>query len=189
MKRATTYELVVMTALILMTVGLRLYFRHIPNFAPVAAVALFAGFFFRSRWMALAVPLIAMLITDQFLGGYHPLLMVTVYALLAMPVAMRVWVRDAFEFSRRSPLSSTTGLLACTLAASILFFAATNFMTWWVTPWYPRTVAGLWHCYLSAVPFFRYTLAGDVIFATTLFGSYAAVTVFRTRFAVLEAAS
>ena len=180
MKRSTAYELAVMVALISITVGLRLYFRHIPNFAPVAASALFAGFFFRSRWIALAVPVMAMFITDQLLGSYHPFLMVTVYGLLALPVMMRAWIRDGYGRSRCSAWSSMATLLCCTLTASILFFVATNLVTWWVTPWYPRSFAGVWQCYVSAVPFFRYTLAGDLIFATTFFGSYAVITSIRS---------
>jgi hypothetical protein len=36
-------------------------------------------------------------------------------------------------------------------------------------------MAGLAKCYLSAIPFFRYTVTGDALFATVLFGSYAMV--------------
>jgi hypothetical protein len=64
--------------------------------------------------------------------------------------------------------------VACSLACSLLFFLATNLATWYVTPWYPRTGMGLWQCYVNAIPFFRYTAAGDLAFAGMLFGGYAA---------------
>ena len=67
------------------------------------------------------------------------------------------------------------GLLTCSLACSLLFFLATNLATWVVTPWYPRTATGLWQCYINALLFFRYTAAGDLAFATLLFGGYALV--------------
>jgi hypothetical protein len=38
---------------------------------------------------------------------------------------------------------------------------------------YEHTFAGMLHCYVQAIPFFRYTLAGDLFFAVALFGSYA----------------
>ena len=175
MKRTTIEQGAVLAILVAAGVGLRFYFQDIPNFAPVAAVALFAGFFFRSRLLAATAPLSVMLITDFFIGGYQPLLMVTVYGLLALPVFMRGMLRQHFlqGETTSAAAASVLGLLLCTLAASVLFFVATNFVTWLTTPWYPRTAAGLWQCYANAVPFFRYTLAGDMSFATVLFGSYA----------------
>jgi len=90
--------------------AMRLYFRDIPNFAPVAGLALFAGFFFRDRWMAVAAPLGVMLATDLVLGGYQPLLMASVYGMLALPVCLRGWVRGGMERAarERSALSSAT---------------------------------------------------------------------------------
>ena len=44
---------------------------------------------------------------------------------------------------------------------------------------YERGLAGLWHCYVAAIPFFRYTLTGDMIFAVVLFGGYALATSLR----------
>jgi hypothetical protein len=176
-KRAAYEPWVVLILLVAATVGLRLYFQYIPNFAPVAAVALFAGYLFRSRWMALLAPVSVMLISDAFIGGYQPALMLTVYGLLALPVCMRGWLRARFQPTGGavSAATSVLGLLACALTASILFFVVTNFVTWLVTPWYPRSVVGLWQCYASAIPFFRYTMLGDMAFASLLFGGYAIV--------------
>jgi hypothetical protein len=44
---------------------------------------------------------------------------------------------------------------------------------------YEHTWAGLIQCYAMAIPFFRYTLCGDLFFAVTLFGSYAVASQFR----------
>ena len=176
MKRTTVEHVAIFTALVAATVGLRLYFQDIPNFAPVAAVALFAGYVFPSRRLALLAPISVMLISDYFIGGYQPVLMLTVYGLLSLPVLMRSWLQRSFQSfgSIRAAVASIAGLLACTLTASLLFFVVTNLVTWLVTPWYPRTWSGLAQCYVSAIPFFRYTLAGDVGFAATLFGGYGA---------------
>jgi hypothetical protein len=35
---------------------------------------------------------------------------------------------------------------------------------------YPKTLAGLYACYLAAVPFFRSMLAGDLFYLAVLFG-------------------
>jgi hypothetical protein len=165
-------------------VGLRLVFRDIPNAAPVAALALFAGYFLRSPWMALAVPLSVMAVSDWFLGGYAWQMMALVYGMLAMPVAMRPWLRRAFrlhETGAGGPWAPTAGLVGSSLACSVLFFVVTNFGVWLMFGTYAPTLEGLWHCYLSAIPFFRYTLAGDLGFALVLFGGYAAVTALASR--------
>jgi len=174
-KRKSTEQAIIFFGLIAVTVGLRLYFQYLPNFAPVAAVAMFAGYYFTSRRVAFLVPMISMLITDSIIGSYQPLLMVTVYSLLLVPVLMRSWLRSSFDLSseKTSAIQATTGLLGSALIASILFFLGTNVATWWVTPWYPRTLEGLSACVTAGIPFFRYTLAGDVVFGTLLFGGYA----------------
>lgn len=157
-------------------VGLRLACQDLPNFAPVAALALFAGYFFRSALLALCVPLAVMGISDWFVGGYHGGIMATVYVTLAFPVLLRPWLRRTFALEGRRAaqrLAPLAGLVTCGLLSSLLFFAVTNFAVWAAGGMYPQTWSGLVHCYAAAVPFFRYTLAGDLFFATVLFGAYA----------------
>ena len=90
MKREKITQILVFLGLVLVGVGLRVYFQYLPNFAPVAALALFAGYYFRSAALALAVPLSVMILSDQLIGGYNTTpLMLSVYAMLSLPVAMR----------------------------------------------------------------------------------------------------
>ena len=177
MKRATFEQWMVALVLVVVTVGVRVTLRDIPNFAPVAAVALFAGYYFRNAWLAALVPLAVMSVSDLLIGGYQPLLMLTVYSLLAMPVLLRGPLRRSLRLDGTpgAVAKSLVGLVTCSLACSLLFFLATNLATWYVTPWYPRTGMGLWQCYVNAIPFFRYTAAGDLAFAGMLFGGYAAL--------------
>jgi hypothetical protein len=176
-KRAWVWDAAAAAVLITAGVALRLVFRDIPNFAPVAALALFAGYYFRNAGWALLVPLSVMTISDTVLGGYDWPMMMLVYGMLALPVALRGWLRQAFDLRQKSgsqvwaPLA---GLFGCGLVSSVLFFVVTNFGVWCCWPGtYERSIAGLWHCYVAAIPFFRFTLAGDLIFAVVLFGSYA----------------
>jgi hypothetical protein len=53
-----------------------------------------------------------------------------------------------------------------------LFFAITNFGMWLFSGFYPRTVEGLETCFVAAIPFFQNTLAGDLFYATLLFGGF-----------------
>ena len=171
-------EWLVLVALIASGAGLRLLFRDLPNFAPVAALALFAGYYFRSIVVAIVVPVAVMALSDWFMGGYDWQLMALVYGMLAFPVLLRTPLRRLFRFGRPGFAGTAlplVGLVGCSLLSSILFFIVTNFGVW---AWfgfgaYEPTLTGLWHCYLAAIPFFRYTVAGDLTFSIVLFGSYA----------------
>ncbi len=46
--------------------------------------------------------------------------------------------------------------------ASFLFFLISNLGVWFY--WYPQTWEGLLACYLAAVPFYKNTLLGDLVF-------------------------
>lgn len=145
---------------------------HPPNFAPVTAMALFAGATLADRWLAVLVPLAAMLLSDLALGvlrqgdplaAFHGLVPV-VYGSLAAIVGLGMLLRG-----RRRLVPVFTG----TLAASLLFFALTNLAVWALTPGWPGTLAGLVACYTAALPFLHNALAGDLFFAALLFGGLA----------------
>jgi len=52
-----------------------------------------------------------------------------------------------------------------------LFFLVTNFAVW--VAFYPSTLTGLAACFTAAIPFFQYTLAGDMVYSGLFFGVYA----------------
>ena len=79
--KQTILETAVFITLIWSGVALRWHFQYLPNFAPVAALALFAGYFFRHWLVAMAVPVLVMLISDIKIGGYAPAMMVCVYTI------------------------------------------------------------------------------------------------------------
>lgn len=135
---------------------------HPPNFTPVAAAALFAGFFFSSRAVATAVPLLAMLATDAVIGFYDLPVMATVYGCLLMPAFLRPFL------GRLHPLR----IMGCSVASSAIFFVVTNFAVWAASGMYAHTVAGLAQCFEAAIPFFRHTLSGDLVWSGVFFGTY-----------------
>ncbi len=162
--------------MVILGVALRLACQDYPNVAPVAAMALFAGYYCKSRSLALAVPLAIMLLSDCFLGGYEGGLMLAVYASLLFPVALRPIVRRNAQFQSAgagSIVRTCATIAGCSMAASVLFFATTNFAVWMLTNVYPNNVSGLVQCYIQGLPFFRYTFLGDLVFSGTLFGAYA----------------
>jgi hypothetical protein len=134
----------------------------VPNVSPVAAVALFAGAQFADRRMAFAVPLAAMLISDLFLGLHATLPFV--YAAFALTVLLGTLLRG-----RSSPLA----VLGTATAASLLFFLLTNLGVWLTSDLYAPTAEGLAQAYAAGLPFYRNTLAGDLLFTGLLFGGFA----------------
>lgn len=132
-----------------------------PNFHAVTAAAMFAGFYFRQRAVAVAVPIVAMMISDRLIGGYEGEVMVTVYASLVLPVALRSFLRGRFEIGR---------VTASALFCSAVFFVTTNMAVWHC--WYAPTLAGMARCYTAALPFFIYTIAGDLCYSVSLFAVY-----------------
>lgn len=97
MQRKAWIETAVFAGLVLAAAAARITFRELPNFAPIAAMSLFAGYYFRSPLVAIAVPLAAMLLSDMVLGGYEWQMMLVVYGMLVLPVAfrgpLRRWLR------------------------------------------------------------------------------------------------
>jgi uncharacterized protein DUF6580 len=136
---------------------------HAPNVTPVAASALFAGMVLRSRALALAVPLAAMLVSDLVVGAYDWRIMGVVYAALALPALLGMWGRAWRPVVVLAPL---------VLASSLLFFATTNFAVWAFSGMYAHDLHGLVHCYVAALPFLYHTVAGDVLWTTLLFGGW-----------------
>lgn len=174
--RRTRREIVSFLVLVSVGAALRVALADLPNFAPVAALALFSGYFFRSRLVAMAVPLSVMAVSDLVIGGYAWQMMMLVYGMLAFPVALRSPLRRYLALRPERPIvGPVLGLVTCSLGAALAFFLVTNFGAWiWFDTYQPGW-AGLWQSYVAAVPFFRYTLLGDLLFGTMLFGSYAVI--------------
>lgn len=139
---------------------------HIWNFVPAGAVALYAGSRLPRRW-AWAVPLAAMVISDQLLTsiGEYPLLGLTRWTVYGTLAATTLLGRLP-----RSPRFRSWMLPGLSVLGSVIFFATTNFSTWAEGQLYPLTWSGLATCYLMAIPFFWNTLAADLIGTCALFG-------------------
>src|SRR5215813_5781446 len=135
---------------------------HAPNVTPIAASAVFAGMVLRSRTLALAVPLSALLLSDLVVGTYDWRIMGVVYAALALPALAARW-------GRARPMVVLAPLV---LSSSLLFFGTTNFAVWAFSGMYAHDLNGLVLCYVAALPFLGNTVAGDVLWTTLLFGTW-----------------
>lgn len=160
-------------ALVVLAAASRLL-PHPPNMACVGAVGVFAGCYLRGR-VAPLIPLSAMLLSDLVghwlelpgMGLYSPVAMACVYLGFAAAAYLgRLLQND------RGPLR----IAAAATGGSVIFFLLSNFGAW-ASGMYPMTVDGLIACYTAALPFFRYTLGGDLLYAGLLFGAFEAARV------------
>lgn len=141
---------------------------HPPNVTPIAAMALFGGATFHRRAWAFLVPLSAMLLSDAvfellFGWGFDALTPV-IYLSFAAIVCL------GFLLRRRRRI---VPVAAAAFAGALVFYLITNLGVWAQGRLYPRTPAGLVACYTAAIPFFGYTLAGDLFYTALLFGAFA----------------
>ena len=158
-------DLLLALALIGLCVAARML-PHVSNFSPVAAAALFAGAMIGRRWLALSVPVAALLIGDLLIGFYDGRVMAAVYAALALPALIGMIARN-----HRMWFVAIGGALA----ASLSFFVTTNFAVWAFSGMYSLDGAGLVQCTIAALPFLTSTVAGDLFWSVALFGAFTAL--------------
>ncbi|MDF3820997.1 hypothetical protein P3G55_13885 [Leptospira sp. 96542] len=131
---------------------------HPPNFTPLLAVSLFSGAYLNDRRLAIGAPILAMIISDAFLG-FHDLIPV-VYAFMILAVLFGKKIQG-----------SLTRSFGFTVVGSVLFFVTTNLAVWLTSGMYSLDLSGLSLCFTMAIPFFQNSIAGDLIYTGILFGS------------------
>ncbi|MDA7979154.1 MAG: hypothetical protein MPJ50_10355 [Pirellulales bacterium] len=174
----------------------QLQFGHpLWNFAPMMAISLFAGAFFRKGW-AFAVPITAIVLSDVAIEiayrlGYSETWGFYAGAIYSYPayvllVGLGTLLRRPCERLSQRGVSGQLGFLGIALGGgavgSVLFFLITNFGSWIELSLryniYELTPAGLMQCYAAGLAFYRQqmTWAGDLFYIAMLFGSYLAAT-------------
>ena len=139
---------------IILFVVIAIIFRlvpHMPNVTPITAAALFSGVYFTNKKYAFIIPLLAMFLSDLFLGFS----------------GITVFVYAAFALVSYIGLSSKKISIKTILLSSISFFVITNFGVWLMA--YPKSLTGLIECYTLAIPFFRNSLIGDFVYSGILY--------------------
>ena len=155
---------------------------HPPNMTSITAVALFGGAYFSSRWLAFAVPLLALALSDLVLGVYWSWSMMAFQPhMWVQYLAFAGVVLIGLSLRRRASVARVAG---ATLASAVMFFIVTNFAEWVFQAWYPKTFEGLTAAYIAAIPFFRNSLIGDFAYVTLLFGG---MHLLESRFSALRA--
>ncbi len=123
---------------------------HPPNFTPILASAIMAPLLIKDRWVGIAIPILAMFLSDIIIG-FHPYQFVVYSSILIIALI--------------SPMQKNyinLGIMA--IAGSVWFFLTTNFAVWLLWDYYPKNFEGLISCYTLAIPFFKNTLISTCLF-------------------------
>ena len=142
---------------------------HPPNFTPVIAVAIMSSYFFKNIKVSFIVLLVAMLISDLFIGFYENLFFVYISLILITYIFHKISIKINFK-----------NLFVYGFAGSLIFFIVSNFGVWALgSPGvndiaYDKSLSGLIQCYILAIPFFGNTFLSTIIFA------YPAIYIYKT---------
>lgn len=170
-----------MLSILMITGGILLRLTpHVPNFAPITAVALFGGAYLGKKY-ALLIPFLAMIVSDYLLLYINPFETPALNLSLIQPVNLMfhsttLFVWGSFLISgligvwlrkHKKPMF----IIAASFFASIQFFIITNFGVW-ATGMYSRGLDGLLESYIMGLVFFKWTMIGDLFYTTVFFGTY-----------------
>lgn len=141
----------------------------IPNFSPVTAIALFGGAYLINKKWSVIIPVASLLIGDILLGYKHN------YAffhntIFFVYISYILIVLLGWKLREEKLNYLKVGAFAIT--SSLLFFFISNFGVWIVGTLYERNVEGLVKCFAMAIPFFKYTFAGDLFYSFAFFIAY-----------------
>ena len=116
---------------------------HPPNFTPITAIALFSIINFKNKYLALSIPIICLFLSDLIIG----LSLINLFVYLSFIVISGV----GYFFGKIN--------IKSVLTSSLIFFFVTNFGVWLIG--YPNTIEGFIACFVAALPFFGWTIAGN----------------------------
>ncbi len=145
---------------------------HIPNFTPIAAMALFGGAFLLNKKSAYLLTFAALLLSDILVNtilynDYN----FTNY--LAQPFVWAVYFSFAFTVFMGTSFQhniNVKNVAFFSVSSSLIFWLLTNFACWPNNPLYTQDLAGLINCYIAAIPFIG-NVIGDLFYNTLLFGT------------------
>ena len=139
------------------------------NFTPVIAIALFSGAKFQDKKWSVIIPVVSLFISDVILSYlnnfdiFHNTILFTYGSILLVILLGRLLNSERLNISKT---------VSFTLLSSLLFFVITNIGVWLFSNMYTLDLTGLTKCFVLAIPFLQKSIAGDLFFATVLFGVY-----------------
>jgi hypothetical protein len=137
------------------------FLPHPANFVPFTAIALFCGATISNKKLGVGLSFLSLFVSDLFLG-FHSTMFFT-YPSLALIVLVGATLNTQ---------PSRLKIFQMAICSSLIFFIVSNLGVWTMQSLYPKNLTGLIDCYIAAIPFYRNSLAGDLIFSFGLFEAY-----------------
>ena len=120
---------------------------HPPNFTPITAVALFSIINLKNKYIGILIPIICLLVSDLVIG----ISLINLFVYFSFILICGI----GYIFGKIN--------IKSVILSSFAFFLFTNFGVWLIG--YPNTLEGLITCYIAAIPFFGWTIAGDLFYS------------------------
>jgi hypothetical protein len=161
-------------AFIALALALR-FFPHLMNFSPLGAALLFAGAKRpKKEWAPIFCVLlfVDVLLTTQF---YQLPLRWDFFA------SAGYYVMALFIGRMLAEKADALRVAAASISGSMVFFLTSNFVAWLALDMYTKDLSGLVKAYWLAIPFFRNTFVGDLLFSALMFGTPAMIAAMQRR--------
>lgn len=144
------------------------------GFAPQIAMAIFAGAVIKRKSWAFILPVLSLFISDALyevlyinglteISGFYSG-QFTNYLLFAGLVSIGFLIKKI----------NVSSVLLASVSAPTVYFIVSNLLVWVNGGGLarPKTLDGLMMCYADAIPFYRGSLVGTMVFSTVLFGGF-----------------
>jgi hypothetical protein len=152
-------------------------FSIMSNLTPFGAMAIFGGCYFKDKWKAVLVPVLALWISDIFVNRFYYADkwvffydgMTWVYGAFALTVGIGMLIRNV----------TVINIVGAGIGGAVLHWLFTDFGVWIsgstdITTGLPftRDWSGFVKCLTVALPFLRNMIIGNVVFCGVLFGTF-----------------
>ncbi len=152
------------------------FMPHPPNFTPIGGMALFGAAYFAKKYWAFIIPFIALFISDLILNN---VVYAAYYDGFTLMPGFMFWTYGAMFLivllgTQLLKKVNILNVVGTSVAASLVFFLVTNFGSWFIDPanLYADNIAGVGTALAAGLPYFWNTLAGNLVYAGVMFGSY-----------------
>ncbi len=131
----------------------------------------------QNKKLAFALPLASMLLSDILFELLFRVKLTDIQGFYDGQAINYVLIMGMSLIGMAMPKINVRNVAVASLAAPVLFFLLSNFVTWAGQGGYahPLTGAGLFQTYVDGIPFFKGSLAGTIAFNALFFGLWAAI--------------
>ena len=131
---------------------------HPANFTPILGMAVFAGTVFDRKIFSFLIPLLAMILSDLFLGFHSGI--VIIYFAICLNVVIGIYFINKISYFK---------IFVSLVSGSLVFFIITNFAVWVSSGMYTYSLEGLLTCYTMALPFLQNTIISTILYGVGAF--------------------